>query len=243
LQGWLVTPPDFDPNRKYPAILEVHGGPRTQYGRVFFHEMQYLAAQGFVVLMTNPRGSQGYGRDFAAAITAKWGTVDFDDVMAAADWLEAQPFVSRKRISITGGSYGGYMTAYAVGRTRRFRAAVAQRGVMNLATMQGTSDVGWDVEHELGGFYWDNPEGYALMSPITYVHDIRTPLLIIHNEGDLRCSIEQAEQLFSAIKILGRAPVELWRFPEEFHGLSRTGRPDRRVIRLEGIAGWFKKWM
>ncbi|MDD5087663.1 MAG: S9 family peptidase [bacterium] len=243
LHGFLLTPPDFKPRKKYPAILEVHGGPRCQYGRVFFHEMQYLAAQGFVVFYTNPRGSQGYGREFADAITNAWGTDDFNDIMAAADFLEALPFVDGKRIGITGGSYGGYMTAYAVGRTHRFRAAVAQRGVMNLTTMQGTSDIGWHVRYELGGYHWENPEGYALMSPITYAHNIRTPLLILHNECDHRCAIEQAEQLYATVKILGKAPVEFWRFPEESHGLSRGGRPDRRIARLEGIAGWFKKWM
>lgn len=243
LHGFLTLPPDFRATKKYPAILEVHGGPRCQYGRVFFHEMQYLAAQGFVVFYTNPRGSQGYGRDFAAAITNAWGTDDFNDIMAAADWLEAQPFVDKKRIGITGGSYGGYMTNYAIGRTHRFRAAVTQRSVVNLRTFLGTSDIGHHDFYEFGGHYWENPEGYDAMSPITYAQNIRTPLLILHNEGDLRCSIEQAEQLYATLKILGKAPVEFWRFPEESHGLSRGGRPDRRIARLEGIAGWFKKWM
>ena len=243
LHGWLILPPGFSPRKKYPAILEVHGGPRMQYGRIFFHEMQYLAAQGFVVFITNPRGSQGYGRDFAAATVAAWGTDDFNDIMAAADWLEAQRFVDKTCVGLTGGSYGGYLTVYTVGRTRRFRAAVAQRGVMNLVTMQSTSDIGFHVRYELGGYHWDNPDGYEKMSPITYAHNIRTPLLILHNEGDFRCQMEQAEQLFSTVKILGKAPVEFWRFPEESHGLSRAGRPDRRIVRLEGIADWFKRWM
>ncbi|RPH93394.1 S9 family peptidase [candidate division KSB1 bacterium] len=243
LHGWLITPPNFNPRKKYPAILQVHGGPRMQYGRTFFHEMHYLAAQGFVMFYTNPRGSQGYGQDFAAATVAAWGTDDFNDVMAAADYLEEQPFVDKKKIGITGGSYGGYMTAYAIGRTHRFRAAAAQRGVMNLATMQSTSDIGWHVRNELGGYYWENPKGYEAMSPITYARNIRTPLLVIHNEGDLRCAIEQAEQLWTTVKILGKAPVEFLRFPEESHGLSRGGRPDRRVARLEAIAEWMKRWM
>jgi dipeptidyl aminopeptidase/acylaminoacyl peptidase len=243
LQGWVFLPPRFSPRKKYPAILEVHGGPRLQYGRVFFHEMHYLAAQGFVVFMTNPRGSQGYGEAHAAATVAAWGTDDFNDIMAAADWLEAQRFVDKKRIGITGGSYGGYMTGLVVGRTRRFRAAVAARGVMDLRTMFGTSDLGWDVKYEFAGYPWQNPRGYEVMSPISYAQNVRTPLLILHNEGDQRCSIEQAEQFFMHIKIRAKTPVEFWRFPEESHGLSRGGRPDRRVIRLEGIAGWFKKWM
>ncbi len=243
LQGWLITPPDFNPNKKCPAILEVHGGPRLQYGRTFFHEMQYLAAEGYVVFFTNPRGSQGYGKEFAGCTVAAWGTHDYDDIMAAADWLETQPFVDKKRIGITGGSYGGYMTNLCVGRSHRFRAAVTQRSVVDLATFAGTSDIGFQDNYEFGGYSWDNPEGYARMSPITYADNIRTPLLILHNESDLRCAMEQAEQLYARIKIRGKAPVEFWRFPEEFHGLSRGGRPDRRVIRLEGIAGWFRKWM
>lgn len=243
VHGWLVTPPRFNPRRRYPAILEVHGGPRTQYGRVFFHEMQYLAAQGFVVFYTNPRGSQGYGKAFAGNITAAWGTDDFNDVMAAADWLEAQPFVDRKRIGITGGSYGGYMTNLAVGRTHRFRAAVTQRSVVDLRSFEGTSDIGYHNHYEFGGTSWENARGYEIMSPLHYANKIRTPLLIIHSEQDLRCSIEQAEQLFARLMLRGRAPVEFWRFPDESHGLSRGGRPDRRVIRLEGIAAWFKKYM
>jgi dipeptidyl aminopeptidase/acylaminoacyl peptidase len=243
VQGWVITPPDFRPNKKYPAILEVHGGPRLQYGRVFFHELQYLAAQGYVVMFTNPRGSQGYGKDFAGCTVAAWGTCDYEDIMAAADWLEAQPYVDRKRIGITGGSYGGYMTNLCVGRSNRFRAAVTQRSVVDLAAFAGTSDIGFQDSYEFGGHSWDNPEGYAFMSPITYADNIRTPLLIMHNEGDLRCAIEQAEQLYARIKLRGKAPVEFWRFPEEFHGMSRGGRPDRRVIRLEGIHEWFKKWM
>lgn len=242
LQGWMIVPPDFNPRKKYPAILEVHGGPRVQYGRAFFHEMYYLAAQGFVVFFTNPRGSQGYGKAFSAATVANWGLCDFNDIMAAADCLEEQPFVDKKRIGITGGSYGGYMTVFSVGHTRRFRAAVTQRGVIDLASAVGTSDIGFAFSYELGGYPWENQAGYEKMSPYTYADKIRTPLLIIHNEGDLRCSIEQAEKLFAFLKIHGRT-TEFLRIPEEPHGLSRGGRPDRRIIRLEAIAGWFKKYM
>jgi acylaminoacyl-peptidase len=242
LHGWLLTPPDFSARKKYPAILEVHGGPRTQYGRVFFHELQYLAAQGFVVLYTNPRGSQGYGQQFAGAIVSAWGTCDYDDVMAAADWLEQQRFVDSKRIGITGGSYGGYMTNLVVGKTHRFRAAVTQRSVVDLKSFAGSSDLGFLDNYEFGGQYWETPENHAKMSPLTYADKVKTPLLILHNENDMRCSIEQAEQFYVALKLRGRT-VEFLRFPEESHGLSRTGRPDRRVIRLEAIAGWFKKYL
>jgi len=243
LHGFLITPPDYSPGRKYPVILEIHGGPRLQYGRVFFHEMQYLAAQGFVVFYTNPRGSQGYGEAFAGSTVAAWGTVDYEDIIAAADFLQAQSFVDEKRIGITGGSYGGYMTAFAIGHTNRFRAAVSTRGAVNWATLQSTSSAGWHLRSEFGGYHWENPEYYARMSAINYADQIRTPLLIMGNDADQVCPTEQSAQLFSTVKLLGKCPVEMWRFPEESHGMSRGGRPDRRVIRLEGIAGWFKKWM
>jgi dipeptidyl aminopeptidase/acylaminoacyl peptidase len=242
LHGWIVTPPDFKTGKKYPAIIEIHGGPRTQYGRVFFHEMQYLAARGYVVMFTNPRGSQGYGKDFADAITARWGTVDYDDLVAAADMLEKQPYVDKKRIGVTGGSYGGYLTNIAIGKTQRFKAAVTQRSVVDLHSFFGTSDIGYLDHYEFGGYEWENPENYQRMSPISYVDSMHTPLLIVHNEGDLRCPIEQAEQLYAQLKVRRRT-VEFLRFPEEFHGLSRGGRPDRRVIRLEAIAEWFDRWM
>jgi dipeptidyl aminopeptidase/acylaminoacyl peptidase len=243
LHGWMIQPPDFSSRKKYPAILEIHGGPRVQYGRIFFHEMQYLAAQGFVVFYTNPRGSQGYGKEFAGSTVAAWGTVDYEDIMAAADYLEAQSFIDPKRIGITGGSYGGFMTTYAVGHTNRFRAAVATRGAANWATVQSTCDVGWHVRNEFGGYFWENPEYYQRISPITNADKIRTPLLLIYKDADLRCPSEQALQLYVTLKLMGKAPVELWRFPDEGHNMSRSGRPDRRVIRIEGIAGWFRKWM
>ena len=242
LHGWIITPPDFKAGKKYPAILEIHGGPRAQYGRIFFHEMQYLAANGYVVMYTNPRGSQGYGRAFADAITAKWGTVDFEDLMAAADQLEKLAFVDKKRIGVTGGSYGGYLTNIAIGKTQRFKAAVTQRSVVDLFSFVGTSDIGYVDHYEFGGYSWDNVENYRAMNPLTYVDNMHTPLLISHSECDYRCPIEQAEQLFAQLKIRGRT-VEFIRFPEEPHGLSRGGRPDRRVIRLEAIRDWFDRWM
>ena len=242
IQGWVLKPPNFRRGRKYPSILEVHGGPRTQYGYTFFHEMQALAAKGYVVFYTNPRGSQGRGQDFTGAIVEGWGTVDYEDVMAAADWLEKQPYIDKKRMGITGGSYGGYMTNWVVGHTKRFRAAVTQRSVVELSTFFGSSDVGWLWKTEFGGQPWEAREAYDRMSPLTYANNIRTPLLIIHSENDLRCAIEQGEQLFARLKYLRRT-VELVRFPEEPHGLSRHGRPDRRIRRLEFIANWFDKYM
>ncbi len=242
VQAWILRPPKFRPTKRYPAIIEVHGGPMTQYGYSFFHELQLLAAQGYVVYYSNPRGSLGYGRAWAEAIKDDWGKRDYEDVMAGADYLESLRYVNPRRIGITGGSYGGFMTNWAVGHTRRFKAAVTQRSVVDIKTFLGSSDVGFAFHHEFGGQPWEVPEAYVRMSPLTYAKNIRTPLLIIHSENDLRCHIEQAENLFATLKLLKRK-VELVRFPEESHGLSRGGRPDRRLARLEKILDWFERYL
>jgi dipeptidyl aminopeptidase/acylaminoacyl peptidase len=242
LQGWLVTPPKFNPKRKYPAILEIHGGPRTQYGFTFFHEMLYLAAKGYVIFYTNPRGGTGRGETFADAISGGWGEIDYADCMAAADYLERRTFVNKNRMGVTGGSYGGYMTNWMIGHTDRFRAAVTQRSVVDLESFYGSSDIGYTLSREFDGHPWQNRENYQKCSPLTYAGNIKTPLLIIHSENDLRCSIEQAEQLFATLKMM-RKTVEFVRFPGEPHGLSRHGRPDRRVARLEWISKWFDRYL
>lgn len=242
LQGWLVTPPNFNKKRKYPGILEIHGGPRAQYGFTFYHEMLYLASKGYVVFYTNPRGGGGRGETFAGTIFADWGGIDYLDCMAATDYLEKLPYVNKKRLGVTGGSYGGYMTNWIIGHTNRFQAAVTQRSVVDLKSFNGTSDVGFDLKREFAGFPWTNPETYEKCSPLTYVKNIKTPLLIIHSEQDLRCSIEQAEQLFVTLKLMKKT-VEFVRFPEEPHGLSRHGRPDRRIARLEWILKWFDRYL
>ncbi len=242
LQGWIVTPVGFSKKRKYPAILEIHGGPRAQYGFTFFHEMLLLASRGYVVFYTNPRGGTGRGETFADAITGGWGEIDYYDCMAAADYLENLPYVHKRKIGVTGGSYGGYMTNWIIGHTDRFRAAVTQRSVVNLESFFGSSDLGFDLYREFDGMPWKNPENYKKCSPLTYAKNIRTPLLILHSEQDLRCGIEQAEQFFATLKMM-RKTVEFVRFPEEPHGLSRHGRPDRRVARLEWILKWFDRYL
>ncbi len=242
VQGFLVTPPNFSPTRKYPAILEIHGGPRVQYGYSFFHEMQLLAAKGYVVFYTNPRGGSGRGETWADAIAGGWGDLDYKDCMAAADYMERLRYVDPKRIGVTGGSYGGYMTNWIIGHTNRFRAAVTQRSVVDLLSFFGSSDIGWSLEREFGGFPWRNKENYERCSPLNYFEKVKTPVLILHNERDLRCNIEQAEQMFTRLKVLGKT-VEMVRFPDEPHGLSRHGRPDRRIARLEWILKWFDRYM
>jgi dipeptidyl aminopeptidase/acylaminoacyl peptidase len=242
IQGWLLRPPHFDPGKKWPVILQIHGGPRALYGYGFFHEFQLLAAEGYVVLYTNPRGSQGYGEAFASAIVNDWGNLDYRDLMAGVDELVKKPWVNPRRLGVCGGSYGGYMTNWIVGRTNRFRAAITMRSVSNIFSFYGTSDFGFEDVHEFGGHAFDDPENYARQSPITFVKRIRTPLLIMHSEGDLRCPIEQAEQLYTMLKAMKRK-VEFVRFPEENHDLSRVGRPDRRLERLEIILRWWKKYL
>jgi dipeptidyl aminopeptidase/acylaminoacyl peptidase len=242
VEAWILKPPGFSPRRKYPAIVEIHGGPQAQYGYSFFHEFHCLAARGYVVFYSNPRGSRGYGRAFAEAIRGDWGNRDFADVMAGTDYLVRRPYVDEKRIGITGGSYGGFMTNWAVGHTRRYKAAVTQRSVVDLVPFFGSSDVGFAFRNTFGTYPWEDLEVYRRQSPLTFARNIRTPLLIIHSENDLRCNIEQAENLFATLKVLRRR-VELVRFPGEPHGLSRGGRPDRRVVRLRKILDWFERYL
>ena len=241
VQGWLLKPPGFDPNKKYPMILEIHGGPHAAYGNTFHHEFQLMAARDYVVLYTNPRGSVTYGEDFATAIRNDWGNVDYKDIMALVDKALEGGYIDQTRLGVTGGSYGGFMTNWIIGHTDRFKAAATQRSLSNLATFWGTSDAGFYFgEAEFPGHPYDgdNLQWYIEHSPITYVNRMNTPLLILHSEKDYRCLIEQAEQLFIALKQRHK-DVQMVRFPNESHGLSRMGQPRHRIERLERIIGWF----
>jgi dipeptidyl aminopeptidase/acylaminoacyl peptidase len=243
LQGWILKPPGFDPARKYPSILQIHGGPQMQYGNLYTHEFHYLAAAGYVVYWSNPRGSQGYGEDHAGVIHGQWGTVDYDDVMAWADYLEKQPYIDPDRMGVTGGSYGGYMTTLIIGRTQRFKAAVAQRVVSNFISFYGSSDLNMGLEHLAGAEApWDDMAGCWAASPISYIGNARTPTLVIHSENDYRCDQEQGEQVFIALKRLG-VDTEMLLLPGESHGVSRGGRTDRRIARLEHMLGWFERYL
>jgi len=243
LHGWLLTPPGFDPATKYPAIVQVHGGPHGMYGTGFFHEMHVIAACGYVILFTNPRGSTGYGQALVVGSMGDWGGADYRDVMAGADYLCGLEYVDTNRLGITGGSYGGYMVNWAIGQTDRFKAAVTQRSTANRISAYGTSDLNWSYnDWEYQGSPYDNPDFYRERSPLTYVANINTPLLILHSENDLRCPITQAEEFFVALKKHGKT-VEFVRFPNESHNLSRTGQPKHRVERLERLCGWFDRWL
>ena len=239
IQGWVLKPPGFKDGIKYPLIVQIHGGPHAMYAQAMFHEMQLMAARGYVVFFSNPRGSSGYGQEFSTCTAGIWGEADMPDVLGGLDAVLALGYVDPNRIGVTGGSYGGYLTNWIIGHSDRFRAAVTQRCVSNFMSMYGTSDIGFDFgEYEWGGTPWANADRLMRHSPITYVEQMATPLLIIHSENDLRCPIEQAEQLFVALKRLGKE-VAFVRIPDEDHNLSRAGTPSRRLARLHHLIGWF----
>ena len=243
VHGWIMKPIGFQPGRKYPMVLEIHGGPHSSYASAYFHEFQLLAAQGYVVVYTNPRGSQGYGEEAAGCTRGVWGEADMPDLMAAVDYAIDQGYVDEQRLGVTGGSYGGFMTNWVISHSDRFKAAVTQRCVSNMLSFFGTSDIGTGFGvFETNALPWDNPEQFLKMSPLTYAHNIDTPLLIIHSEQDYRCPIEQGEQLYTRLKKLGKT-VEFVRFPGESHGLSRSGKPKHRVERLNYILGWFDRYL
>ncbi|HMB69982.1 MAG TPA: S9 family peptidase [bacterium] len=244
IQAWVLKPPGFRKGKKYPCLIEVHGGPMTQYGESWFHEMHVLAAKGWVVAYCNPRGSSGRGMKFANVIDGKWGKDDWADVTALTDHMARRPYVDSKRLGILGGSYGGFMTTWALGHTDRYRAGVTQRQLSDWRTQAGSSDFGqYDLFHFDNKEPWEAPDVYFKASPYASVAKIKTPLLIIHSEGDLRCPVAQSEALFVAMKSLDQAPCELVRFHGEFHGLSRGGKPANRVERLKHIVRWFEKYL
>lgn len=223
-----------------PCVLQIHGGPHFAYGEAFFFEFQMLAAAGYDVVYSNPRGSQGYGEPFAAAIVGDWGDPPLADCLAALDAAIAKGTVAERRLGVAGGSYGGYLTAWTIGHTRRFAAAVAMRAAINLESEWGTSEVGRMLNVELGGTPDEVPEVYRRNSPLTYAGAVTTPVLLIHSERDYRCPIEQSEQFFTALVQRGNE-VEFLRFTEADHGLSRTGPPKQRIVRLEAILDWFER--
>jgi dipeptidyl aminopeptidase/acylaminoacyl peptidase len=240
VEGWRMKPQGFK-GTPVPAIVAIHGGPRTAYGNSLMFEFQLLAANGFAVLFTNPRGSDAYGEEFAAAIPKNYGDRDYKDIMEAVDQFTKTGIADEKRLGVGGGSYGGYMTNWIIGHTDRFKAAVTERSISNWNSFFGTSDIGhFFAQEEVGGVPWENSQHYNENSPITYVQNVKTPVLIIHSEEDYRCPIEQGEQLFVSLKKQRKEAVML-RFPDENHELSRSGRPKHRIERLNQITEWFKK--
>jgi dipeptidyl aminopeptidase/acylaminoacyl peptidase len=244
IQGWLMKPAGFDPQRTYPLAVEIHGGPHAMWGPstlTMWHEWQCLAARGYVVFFCNPRGADGYGYAFRDAIHGQWGEADMPDILAGVDHVVSQGYVDTARMAVTGGSYGGYMTAWIVGHDQRFAAAASQRGVYHLTSFFGTSDIPELIEWEFDAWPWESYERYWKHSPLAYVNEIKTPLLIIHSERDFRAPIPDAEHLFVTLRWLKR-DVEFVRYPREGHELSRSGEPRHRVDRLNRILDWFDKY-
>jgi dipeptidyl aminopeptidase/acylaminoacyl peptidase len=244
IQGWLCEATRGKDGAPAPVVVEIHGGPATCYGWSLMWEWQVLVASGMSVYACNPRGSQGYGEEFTAANYRDWGDGPMADIMRGLDHLAADGLVDADRMGVTGGSYGGYLAAWMVGHTDRFRAAVACRGVYDMTSEMLSGDLGGPLfgTHELGANPWEDPELYRLASPMTYAHEMRTPLLIQHAEHDLRCPMTQAEELFSILRSL-RRPVRLMRTPAESHELTRSGTPFRRVENLERIRDWFAHYL
>ena len=249
VDAWIMRPAGYEQGKRYPTLLNIHGGPYGQYGESFFDEFQVYCGAGYAVVFSNPRGSSGSTEEWARAIRGPgelgpgWGSVDYDDCMAVMDEAVRRfDFVDADRLGVIGGSYGGYMTSWIVGHTDRFKAAVSERAVNNFDSQWGSSDFGWDFKGYMGAFLFEDVETYLKVSPSTYARDIHTPLLILHSENDLRCPVEQAEHLFVTLRLLKR-PVEFVRFPAESHELTRSGSPLHRVQRFELVVEWFDRYL
>lgn len=244
IQGWYILPVGYEEGQQYPLALNIHGGPHVMWSSheaTMFHEWQFHAARGYVVFFCNPRGGEGYGEAFLKALHKAWGDVAFEDIMAGVDTLLQKGFVDEQRLAVTGGSYGGYMTAWVVGHTNRFAAAVSQRGVYNLISFYGTSDVPTLISSEFDAHPWEDHELLWKHSPLAYAQHIKTPLLIIHAENDFRVPIEQGEQLFAFVRRSG-GTVEMVRYPRDGHEMSRSGEPEHRVSRLTRMVDWFDRY-
>lgn len=243
IDGWVLEPVDYDPQKKYPAILDIHGGPKTVYGTCFFHEMQYWASEGYFVFFCNPRGGDGRGDQFAD-IRGKYGEEDYEDIMQFTDHVLARyPQIDVNRIGVTGGSYGGFMTNWIIGHTNRFKAAASQRSISNWISMEGTSDIGpyFGID-QAGGNAWEQPEKAWKHSPLQYADKCTTPTLFIHSDEDYRCWMVEAYQMFSALKVHG-VESRICLFHGENHELSRSGKPKHRIRRLKEITEWFDHYL
>jgi dipeptidyl aminopeptidase/acylaminoacyl peptidase len=242
IEGWLMKPYGWQPGRKYPVVLYIHGGPHSQYGEGWFDEFQNLAAQGMYVLFTNPRGSSGYGADFTYATRGRWGAEDYEDLMKATDFAARRADIDSTRMGLTGGSYGGFMTAWITTKTNRFKAAQTDRMISDWTYWYGASDAQGLTEFEFYGKPWDNFAMYDSLSPIRYVAKVRTPTLMVQSEEDFRTPMGNAELWFMALK-KQNVPVELVRYPRSTHELSRSGEPWLLVDRLGRLRQWFSYWL
>jgi dipeptidyl aminopeptidase/acylaminoacyl peptidase len=243
IQGWILKPPGFDPSKKYPMIVQIHGGPHAAYGNTFTHEFQWMAAKGYVVLYTNPRGSSNYGQEFGNIIQFAYPGDDYKDIMAGVDEVLKKGYVDEARMGVTGGSGGGLLTNWTVTQTNRFKAAVSQRDISDWSNFWYTADFTLFRQTWFRKPPFQDPADFARRSPITHVEKIQTPLMFILGDEDWRTPPSAGgEQLFRALKFLKRDTVMV-RFPDENHELSRSGKPWHRVERLQHIVGWFDKYL
>ncbi len=240
VQAWVVKPPAFDPSKKYPLLVLVHGGPQGAWtdGWTYRWNAQVFASAGYVVFMPNPRGSTGWGQAFTDDINRDWGGRAFEDVMKGTDFAEALPYVERGRTAAAGASYGGYMINWIAGHTDRFKALVSHDGVFDLVSMYGSTEELWFPEWELGGPYWANPQGYAQWNPRDFVKAFKTPTLVVHGEKDYRVPVEQGLAMFTALRRQG-VPARLLVFPDENHWVLK---PANSVRWYDEVVGWLDRW-
>lgn len=240
ISGWLLKPYGYEEGKAYPLVLHIHGGPHGVYGWSFQFQGQMLASNGFCVLYTNPRGSQGYGQEFARACVLDWGGMDFQDIMAGVDYCIACGIADPEKLGVTGWSYGGYMTCWAITQTQRFKAAITGACVSNRHSFYGTSDIGYSFgEHHFGSTPWEDANKLLERSAIQYIGNMTTPVLILHGEADIRCPVEQAEQFFIAARRLGKQAV-LVRYPGEYHAFKK---PSNWLDRMERVYSWFSFYL
>ncbi len=242
IEGWLMKPHGYVEGRQYPLVVYIHGGPHSAYGENWFDEFQNITGAGMWVLYTNPRGSSGYGADFTYSTRGRWGMEDYEDIMKAVDIAAQRPGIDSTRMGVTGGSYGGFMTAWITTKTDRFKAAQADRMISNWWSWYGSSDAQGLTEFEFYGKPWENPALYDTLAPIRYVGNVNTPTLIVQSEEDHRTPMTDAEQWFTALRKQD-VPVEFVRYPRSTHDLSRTGEPWLLVDRLGRLRQWFGYWL
>ena len=242
IDGWVLKPKDYDPAKKYPAVFDIHGGPKTVYGTVFYHETQVWAGMGYFVFFCNPKGSDGKGDDFAD-IRGHYGDTDYQNLMDFADAvLKAYPAIDPNRVCETGGSYGGFMTNWIIGHTDRFCCAASQRSISNWLSFYGISDIGFYFANDQNDAdFYENPERLWAHSPLKYAQNVTTPTLFIHSDEDYRCPVDQGLQMYAALVDRG-VPARLCLFHGENHELSRSGKPKHRIRRLTEITNWFEKY-
>jgi dipeptidyl aminopeptidase/acylaminoacyl peptidase len=243
VEGFFVKPVGWQPGKKYPMVLVIHGGPEGMFGVDWYHEFQVYAAKGYAVFFCNPRGSSGYGEKFERGEINNWGVMDYQDVMAGLDAaLKQYPWIDADKLGVTGGSYGGYLTNWIVSHTNRFKAAVTLRSVSNFISDEGTRDGAYGHEEYFNGILFDDFDQYWAASPLKYARNVKTPTLVLHSDFDFRVPIEQGEQWFRALQHYG-VPSELVLFPRENHNLTRTGEPKHLVESLNWQLYWFDRYL